>query len=353
MRRYILGLAVTTIATLSPAWASAGDQESAQQIAQALRNSGRLVDYSIGVKYHEGTAYLKGRVRTREQMIDALQVVEGLPEVTQVVNQLDVQPSTDVAQTTNRASEGEPLLRMRVPSAANETAQLQAAEMLPEATPEAAPSSLAKRIAGTVRNFTQRDSAVQPVGMPALTMEQRDAGTPAQPIVLAPPAQSQYPDGTSARRTAATQPIAAAPAPFYPNTVRQMPNQAMPMQQGYPMPAQGQYAAQQQQQPGYYMTGGMQQPIPSAGGGPIPAYVPGMGGGVSPARYDQPNLPGYAWPSYTAHPNYAGLTYPKQYSPTAWPYIGPFYPYPQVPLGWRKVTLEWDDGWWMLDFDDR
>ena len=27
-----------------------------------------------------------------------------------------------------------------------------------------------------------------------------------------------------------------------------------------------------------------------------------------------------------------------------------FYPYPQVPLGWRKVTLEWDDGWWHLDF---
>ena len=33
-------------------------------------------------------------------------------------------------------------------------------------------------------------------------------------------------------------------------------------------------------------------------------------------------------------------------------YIGPFYPYPQVPLGWRKVTLEWDDGWWFLDFKD-
>jgi hypothetical protein len=47
------------------------------------------------------------------------------------------------------------------------------------------------------------------------------------------------------------------------------------------------------------------------------------------------------------------VTYPKQYSPTAWPYIGPFYPYPQVPLGWRKVTLEWDDGWWMLDFKAR
>ena len=86
---------------------------------------------------------------------------------------------------------------------------------------------------------------------------------------------------------------------------------------------------------------------------PIPTYAPGTGGGVAPAGYDQANLPNYAWPSYAAHPNYAAVTYPKQYSPTAFPFIGPFYPYPQVPLGWRKVSLEWDDGWWFLDFKDR
>ncbi|HEV3339982.1 MAG TPA: hypothetical protein VG125_06485, partial [Pirellulales bacterium] len=93
------------------------------------------------------------------------------------------------------------------------------------------------------------------------------------------------------------------------------------------------------------------QPMPG-NGGPLPAYVPGVAAGVAPAYYDQPHMPNYAWPSYASHPNYAGVTYPRQYSPTAWPYIGPFYPYPQVPLGWRKVTLEWDDGWWFLDFDD-
>jgi hypothetical protein len=88
-------------------------------------------------------------------------------------------------------------------------------------------------------------------------------------------------------------------------------------------------------------------------GQPVPMHIPGTALGMAPARYDHPNMPGYAWPSYASHPNYAAVTYPKQYSPTAWPYIGPFYPYPQVPLGWRKVTLEWDDGWWMLDFKDR
>jgi hypothetical protein len=88
--------------------------------------------------------------------------------------------------------------------------------------------------------------------------------------------------------------------------------------------------------------GGM-QPMPTG-------HVPGaIGQSVS---YDSPQMPGYAWPSYAAYPNYAALTYPQQYSPAAWPYIGPFYPYPQVPLGWRKVTLEWDDGWWFLDFKD-
>ena len=92
---------------------------------------------------------------------------------------------------------------------------------------------------------------------------------------------------------------------------------------------------------------------PAQPGRPQPAFVPGTGGGVAPVGYDQPQLPAYAWPSYAPYPNYAALTYPKQYSPTAWPYIGPFYPDPQVPLGWRKVTLEWDDGWWFLDFKDK
>lgn len=82
-------------------------------------------------------------------------------------------------------------------------------------------------------------------------------------------------------------------------------------------------------------------------------YMPASSPAAMGARHDQPNMPNYAWPGYAAYPNYGAVNYPQQYSPTAWPYIGPFYPYPQVPLGWRKVTMEWDDGWWYLDFNDR
>lgn len=73
--------------------------------------------------------------------------------------------------------------------------------------------------------------------------------------------------------------------------------------------------------------------------------------GYAPTSFNHPQLPGHAWPSYAQYPNSAAVSYPTQYSASAWPYIGPFYPYPQVPLGWREVSLEWDDGYWQLNFN--
>jgi hypothetical protein len=95
-------------------------------------------------------------------------------------------------------------------------------------------------------------------------------------------------------------------------------------------------------------------PAPSAGpGGPMGAPIPATGPVPAGPVYDNPNIPEYAWPTYAQYPNYAAVTYPSQYSASAWPYIGPFYPYPQVPLNWRKVSLEWSDGHWDLKFDSR
>lgn len=242
MQRSILGWAVLVALVCLPQWGWADDQQIAQQIADSLRSSGQLRQYSIGVKYNEGTAWLSGRVTDQQQLAAAMQVAKQTPNVRRVVNQLEVGNSS--ARVSNRRT----------------------------ARP-------------------QHDPQVRPA---SATTEQ-----------MAPPAQ-----------------MSALPA-------------------GMPHAMQA--------------PGGFQGPVPvaPAGGGPLPAYVPGTGGGIAPAIYDQPNMPNYAWPAYSAYPNYAGLTYPKQYSATAWPFIGPFYPYPQVPLGWRKVTLEWDDGWWFLDFKDR
>lgn len=120
---------------------------------------------------------------------------------------------------------------------------------------------------------------------------------------------------------------------------------------GNPMPFAGSSMPMSSGPIGESYAGPMGQPM-SGGYTPMPQPMPTSYGSVG-APAEAPNLPGYAWPGYAAHPNYGAVSYPKQYSPSAWPYIGPFYPYPQVPLGWRKVTLEWDDGWWMLDFHDK
>lgn len=90
------------------------------------------------------------------------------------------------------------------------------------------------------------------------------------------------------------------------------------------------------------------------GGAPMmpPSYGQ-PGPGASQASYNNPSLPDYAWPTYAQYPNSAAVNYPTQYSASAFPYIGPFYPYPQVPLGWRDATLRWDDGQWNLMFRTR
>ncbi|MBR4750219.1 MAG: BON domain-containing protein [Thermoguttaceae bacterium] len=81
-------------------------------------------------------------------------------------------------------------------------------------------------------------------------------------------------------------------------------------------------------------------------------YFAPQGAATPVAQDGRPNVPNYAWPSYASYPNYSQVAYPKAYEDRAFPYVGPFYPYPEVPLGWRKVTMQWHDGYWWLDFND-
>jgi hypothetical protein len=77
---------------------------------------------------------------------------------------------------------------------------------------------------------------------------------------------------------------------------------------------------------------------------PVPAGAP-----QAPSLYDSnpPKMPPYAWPTYAPYNNYSRVAYPEAYPYGAWPFIGPMYPFPKIPLGWRSVKLEWQDGhWW-------
>ncbi len=278
MRRYLLCLTLTAATALMSTAVRASDQEAAQQIAEVMKISGAMKDYSLSVKCHDGTAWLKGTVSSQEQLDTAIQIAQASPHVQNVVNQMSIAGNAGAGPLSQAPAPPQPSrgLLSRVSAKGNTRSASPAVEYAPQ-------------------------------------MQQ-------------PPAQNFAPAAPNSRLRAVPMPASAAPRGFTNSAATRRAN-VIPVSQ---------------------------EPVPIGGGGmPVPAYVPGAGGGVAPASFDQPQLPGYAWPSYASYPNYAGLTYPKQYSPTAWPYIGPFYPYPQVPLGWRKVTLEWDDGWWHLDFKDK
>lgn len=89
---------------------------------------------------------------------------------------------------------------------------------------------------------------------------------------------------------------------------------------------------------------------PAAGGpgaGPVIEPVPLGPVGPQGSDLNAPPLPPNAWPTYAPHNNFSRVGYPTAYPYNAFPFIGPYYPFPKVPPGWRSVKLEWEDGhWW-------
>ncbi|MEC8337853.1 MAG: BON domain-containing protein [Planctomycetota bacterium] len=388
----ILTAAVLLTASLSPDHARADDREIAQQIANVMKATGKLKDYDIMVTYSDREAKLQGTVASRQQMETAIEITTASPHVDDVVNKLSiVAPATNPveirpAAPLNRPVRISPVAAKQKPAAASSTSTANT----PTAGPQVVSASLSGRSAGAP---VAREATVTPplaVNSPVLTASaprpQSSRRVPTQspaafsrPVPMAastlstpsptPPARPMMDPRMAGAGMARMDPRMAG-AGMDPRMARMDPRMAqmlppaqamtaptmppVPERAGHERSAMAALAAPLAAVAAPFAAlsaGGSAQPAQP--GRPQPAFVPGTGGGVAPVGYDQPQLPAYAWPSYAPYPNYAALTYPKQYSPTAWPYIGPFYPYPQVPLGWRKVTLEWDDGWWFLDFKDK
>jgi hypothetical protein len=82
---------------------------------------------------------------------------------------------------------------------------------------------------------------------------------------------------------------------------------------------------------------------PGAPPEPMPVFQAPPG---PPMDLNHPPMPPYAWPTYAAYNNYSRVAYPQLYPYQSWPFIGPMYPFPKIPLGWRSIKLEWYDGYW-------
>jgi hypothetical protein len=89
-------------------------------------------------------------------------------------------------------------------------------------------------------------------------------------------------------------------------------------------------------------------PLAAGPGNPLVEPTPLGAVGQAAPDLQAPNLPPYSWPTYAPYNNVSRVAYPQAYPYNAFPFIGPYYPFPKVPLGWRKVTLEWEDGHWFI-----
>ena len=367
MRTSLLGLVVMVAAVLAPLAAGADDTKITQKIVsklQAHQKSGALKGFNVNVNVQDGEVWVKGEVSNESQKDLVLETTRRVPGVKIVVNNLTIDPSENAATPWSKFP------RLFASKKEKSPAPEQQVSHRRKWSPQ--PSTPKPGIGDALRSaFTKVNPANR--SEPHQTVQQRKAWAetlpsrpelaatqPGRPIRskpafdtprVAPPESLNTPSYNAAAGAVSSMPSNVVQA-SQPN----LPRQHLPQQPGYVVHRQAPVPFAMVRDVGHATAGMMAAPLAMAQagpGGPVPAYIPGTGGGVAPARYDHPHMPQHAWPSYASYPNYGALTYPKQYSPTAWPYIGPFYPYPQVPLGWRKVTLEWDDGWWMLDFKDR
>lgn len=384
MRRFFVGVALYTLAAVTPLAAWGGDREIAEQIYSKLKGqqaAGVLQGFTLDMDVTGGKVLLKGHVSSDAQRTAVLAAANSVEGVKEVVDQITIGTAAKpapvkldpVTGTTSTATSGNGAFSLSKALAEQAPKKGPAAEefVVPVGATETGAVASDKEIktavirslsdaqrSGVLRGFGLEVSSVEgDVVLKGRARSDEQKQTIMDMVRRVPGVRNVIDDITVDSAIGAQAQPAKQVRHLQPVEVKTVSGRVPMQQQGpvgaaVPVQFQGQPAAHMARMPQE-----MAAPVPMEGAisggysGPVNSMPVPMGYGAP--HYDSPNLPNYAWPGYAAYPNYAALTYPQQYSPTAWPYIGPFYPYPQVPLGWRKVSLEWEDGWWFLDFTDK
>lgn len=314
---------------LAVAQQAKSSEDLASQVMQRLqtkKNTGELKDFGLDVQVEEGIVWLSGYVSSEEQKQLVLETARYVPGVVKVVNDMTISAPRQASATQAQTVSGARSARKAPVPPPEDSEESHAGISAPRPLP-LQDSPVGSSVAAGATPL--RSSKEQPVTFPAQPSVPAPGIHTPQAVIAGPTAGAPQPTVQYVWVPATATPAAVAPS-------AQVPLAFAPAR-----PANYEH--------GPVVTG----PVGSGEPQPVPLNPSIPATGIAAARFDHPQLPQYAWPSYAPYPNYGAVTYPRQYSPMAWPYIGPFYPYPQVPLGWRKVTLEWDDGWWQLDFKSR
>ena len=342
------------------------NQKVAEDIALAMRGK---VQGDVNIEYKDGVATLSGSVNDPKIKEKASAIVSKVDGVSRVDNRLTVTEKN--RRITAKMSE-QPAAKGGVVAANHESGGQRSRQVQQVNGEVAAPASaggnqeVAEQIGAALSSANLDGYDVQIRYQNGIAILDGSVGTQAERanasrVVSSVPGVRSVNNRLSCTEEPARQQMAGPRGPMGPGAqYAQAPGGQSPYGPGpqsgvsgagYRQPGAGPMPGQPMPgQPGPGMMPGGAMPM--GPGGPPQSYGhPGMG--ASQAVYNNPSLPDYAWPSYAQYPNSAAVNYPTQYSASAFPYIGPFYPYPQVPLGWRDATLRWDDGQWNLMFRTR
>jgi len=330
---------------------TAGAPQSNQQLAEAVKSAleqARLKGKDIAIEVKGGVVKLEGQIADAQQKAAAGRIIMSVPGIQSVDNRLVLMETAGVP----RAMPQEPAVQQAgfdggrsggVRQVSNEVLPTSAG--IPQSNEQVA-RDIAGALAGTgLQGYDievrYKGGVAALVGEVGSAQEAQIAQQAAQSI----PGVNQVLNNLTVNGQPAVQQGQMGPG----GPQRGYP--AMPV--GYPG-----------QQPGGYGPGGYPAPqgypmqpagYPGPGGPPMggPGVPPGPAPTAGHLVHNAPNVPEHAWPSYAPYDNYSQVSYPSSYDASAWPYIGPFYPYPQVPMEWRSAQLEWDDGHWQLKFHSR
>ncbi|TWT57593.1 LysM domain/BON superfamily protein [Thalassoglobus neptunius] len=325
------------------------NQRVAEEIAKSLKRA-NLVHKDVAIQFESGTATISGQIKDEAQRAAVSRIVGRVDGVQNVQNQLSLMGSTPAAPVSQpqTAMAQQPV---GAPSQVQPVSYAQSAQNNQEVAQNIAGALSSVGMSGYDIEIRYKNGVASLIG----TVDGPEQAMRAHQAAASVPGVNQVMN----RLTVAGQPAPGAPggAPQFGPTGPGQPQFGGPGQPQFGGPGQPQFGGPGQMPYGPPQGAPIQQVQGYAPGpqgapqayGPNPGNVQQMGHKV----YNSPNMPSNAWPAYAQYDNYSAVTYPSQYDASAWPYIGPYYPYPQVPLGWRKSTLSWEDGSWNLEFDSR
>ncbi|MEO2030494.1 MAG: BON domain-containing protein [Planctomycetaceae bacterium] len=318
------------------------NQQQAEQVKQALQNA-NIDGYGINIEVIDGVVKLNGKVRKPGHLARAGKVCQQLPGITRVVNQLEYVPQRKARAASSGTLMGRLAGRLAgrsgQPAAAPAQRSQPAIQQVKAVAPPTGPSNqqVAEQIGGALKQAGLAGQSISITFQKGVVTLSGGVNSPAQRSA-AGQAAGQVRGVTMVNN----QLKVAQAAPQTAFAAQQQAPQVNPVSYGQQLALTG----YPQQAPPVPPSPGMAPQAPQMS--QVQASPVSMGGA---GLFSHPQLPSHAWPAYAQYPNSAAVTYPTQYSASAFPYIGPFYPYPQVPLGWREAKLQWDDGFWNLNFN--